>query len=93
MQNESYRAFIDMIILSLPRPKRIKTPMLVLDGGRDAIFTRKEVEATGHAYTTQAEIFPNMAHDMMLEDGWETVAERIRSWLEEQKPTRCATRW
>ena len=26
-----------------------------------------------------------MAHDMMLEDGWETVADRILRWLEEEK--------
>lgn len=84
MQNESYRAFIDMI-LSLPRPKSIKTPMLVLGGGRDTIFTRKEVEATGRAYSTQAKIFPNMAHDLMLDDGWEDVANRILEWLEEQR--------
>jgi pimeloyl-ACP methyl ester carboxylesterase len=84
MQNESYRAFLDMI-LSLPQPKRVKTPMLVLGGGRDAIFTSKEVEATGRAYSTQAEIFPNIAHDMMLEDGWEAVANRILGWLEERE--------
>ncbi len=84
MQNESYRAFVDMIV-NLPRPKRVKTPMLVLGGGRDTIFTRKEVEATGRAYSTQAEIFPNMAHDLMLDHGWEDVAKRILGWLEEQK--------
>jgi len=25
-----------------------------------------------------------MAHDMMLEDGWQTVADRILGWLNEQ---------
>lgn len=83
MQNESYRAYIDMIV-SLPRPKRVKTPVLVLGGSRDTIFTTKEVEATARAYSTQARIFPNMAHDLMLEDGWQAVADHILSWLEER---------
>jgi pimeloyl-ACP methyl ester carboxylesterase len=85
MQNESYRAFLDMIVFSLPRPKRVpKTPLLVLGGTRDAIFNRKEVEATGLAYHTKAELFPDMAHDMMLDNGWVAVADRILGWLGEQ---------
>ena len=47
---------------------------LVLGGARDTIFTRKEVESTARAYATRAEIFPNMAHDLMLEEGWQAVA-------------------
>jgi alpha-beta hydrolase superfamily lysophospholipase len=82
MQNESYRAFLDMI-LSLPHPRRVKTPVLVLGGGRDTIFTRKEVEATARAYRTRAEIFPTMAHDLMLEDGWQMVADRMLDWFDE----------
>ncbi len=83
MQNESYRAFLDMMLFSLPRPKRIKTPMLVLGGGRDRIFTPKECKATARAYGTQAEIFPTMAHDLMLEEGWQAVADRILAWFGE----------
>ncbi len=81
IQNESYRAFLDMMALNLPHPRKVKTPMLVLGGEKDTIFTRKEVEATARAYATQAQIFPGMAHDMMLEKDWETVAESILNWL------------
>jgi alpha-beta hydrolase superfamily lysophospholipase len=35
-------------------------------------------------YGAQAEIFPNMAHDMMLEKDWESVAKRILDWLKEK---------
>ena len=83
MQNESYRAFLDMMIFSLPRPKRVKAPMLVLGGGQDTIFTCKEFEATARAYSTRAEIFPHMAHDLMLEEGWQAVADRMLSWFGE----------
>ena len=30
---------------------------------------------------TEAEFFPSMGHDMMLEPGWVAVAERIHTWL------------
>lgn len=81
MQDESYRAFIDMMIFSLPRPKRVTTPLLVLGGRTDQIFLPHEVEATGRAYGVPAILFPNMAHDMMLEAGWQSVADHILNWL------------
>ena len=83
MQDESYRASLDMMMLSLPRPKRVQTPMLILGGEKDTIFQRKEVEDTARAYHTEAKLFP-MAHDMMLEDGWQDVADYILSWLGER---------
>lgn len=82
--DESYRAFLDMLGLSLPKPKKVKTPMLVLGAENDAIFTMQQVKDTAAAYNTTAEFFPKMAHDMMLESGWEKVAERILKYLDEQ---------
>ena len=81
LQSESYRAYLDMLGLGLPHPQRVKTPMLVLGAENDAVFSVKEVEATAVAYNTQAHIFPNMAHDMMLEAGWPAVAGVILAWL------------
>ncbi len=82
MQDESYRAYMDMVLLNLPRPTKGKTPMLVLGAEADEAITVDEVYATARAYGVEAEIFPAMAHDMMLEPGWEAVAERILAWLE-----------
>jgi len=84
LQDESYRAFLDMTIFSLPRPKRVKVPMLVLGAANDRIFTVPEVEATARAYGTTATIFPDMAHDMILEPGWREVADTILAWLDER---------
>ena len=42
-----------------------------------------EEQATARAYGTKAEIFPDMAHDMMLEASWQQVADRMLSWLAE----------
>lgn len=83
MQDESYPAFLDMLIFNLPRPEKVTVPLLVLGAANDTIFHPDEVEATARAYGTRAEIFPNMAHDIMLESGWQSVADRILSWLTE----------
>ncbi|MBK8900139.1 MAG: alpha/beta fold hydrolase [Anaerolineaceae bacterium] len=83
LDDESYRTFLDMLLLNLPKPSRVRTPMLVLGGRHDTIFTVKEVEATAQAYHTEPHFFP-MAHDMMLEAGWEQVAEKMAAWLEEK---------
>jgi len=81
LQEDSSRIGIDCLALSLPRPKRVRTPLLVLGADEDGAHTRKEILATAHAYRTEAEFFPNMGHNMMLEPGWADVAQRIHSWL------------
>jgi len=39
-----------------------------------------EIEATARAYNTQAEIIADVAHNSMLEAGWQAVAERNLVW-------------
>lgn len=84
LQDESYLGFLDMLMLDLPRPHKVNAPVLVLGAADDAIFHPREVEATARAYKTEPFIFPRMAHDMMLEPGWQQVADRILTWLGEQ---------
>jgi pimeloyl-ACP methyl ester carboxylesterase len=81
LQEDSARIGIDCALLRLPRPKRVTTPLLVLGADEDGAHTREEVMDTARAYGTDAEFFPDMGHDMMLEPGWEDVAERIDAWL------------
>ncbi|MCP4673447.1 MAG: alpha/beta hydrolase [Desulfobacula sp.] len=85
LQDESYLGFLDMLVFNLPKPKKVKTPMLVLGAERDTMFHPREIEKTAMAYNTKAEIFTDMAHDMMLELKWQDVAERIIAWIGEQE--------
>lgn len=80
LQEESARSGVDGL-LNLPRPRHVTTTLLVLGACNDGSVTPKEVRATARAYHTEAEFFPNMGHDMMLETGWAAVAERIHTWL------------
>ena len=84
-QDDSFRAFLDMVALDLPKPAKVKTPVLVLGAARDNMIAPREVEATARAYRTQAEIIPNVAHNSMLERNWQAVAERILAWLNERE--------
>lgn len=85
MQNESYRAFLDMVGLNLPHPSRVKTPLLVLGVERDKMLNPRQIMATARAFNTQAEIIPGVAHNSMLEQNWRRVAERILRWLKERE--------
>jgi pimeloyl-ACP methyl ester carboxylesterase len=80
-QDDSFAAFLDMVALDLPKPEKVKTPLLILGAARDNMIGLREVEATARAYNTQAEIIPNVAHNSMLEAGWQSVADRILIWL------------
>ena len=73
-----------MLVFNLPRPKRVNTPLLVIGAANDTIFHAYEIEATARAYHTQAVIFPDMTHDLMLGTGWQSVADRIIAWLNEK---------
>jgi pimeloyl-ACP methyl ester carboxylesterase len=83
MQDDSFLGFLDMVALDLPKPPKRPTPLLVLGAARDNMLEPSEIQATARAYNTQAEIIPDVAHNMMIELRWQTVAERIVVWLEE----------
>ena len=84
LQDESFRAALDMMGMSLPRPGKVKSPVLVLAAENDEIFPVMQEQATARAYGTEAVIFPGMAHSMMSEPGWQHVADHILAWAEEQ---------
>lgn len=79
---ESDAVMMDMMGRDLPpsRPRR-DVPVLVLGGDSDVCVTPASVLATAQAFATKAEIFPAMPHAMMLDPQWQTVAERIVTWL------------
>ena len=81
LQPESARAMREAMFRDSPEPQRVTTPMLVLGAEADRALTQDEVRATARAYDTDAQFFADMGHSMMLEPGWQVVAERIMKWL------------
>lgn len=84
LQEESARVGVDGLV-TLPRPRRVSAPLLVIGALQDGAVTPAEVRATARAYRTEPVFFEGMGHDMMLEPGWATVAERIDGWLAGQR--------
>jgi pimeloyl-ACP methyl ester carboxylesterase len=81
LQEESPTALLETMFPNRLKPQRVTTPMLVLGAECDGGVTPNEVRATARPYRTEAEFFPDMGHDMMLEPEWAAVAERIHTWL------------
>ena len=81
IQPESFRLALEAALLKLPRPGKVKTPLLVLGAENDRVFTVAEHRRTARAYHTDVTFYPHMAHDMMLEQGWQKVADQILDWL------------
>ena len=72
VQDESFLAFVDMLVFVRAHPARVRRAGAGprRRAGRD--HSVEEVHRTARAYGTQAEIFPGMGHNMMLEAGWQT---------------------
>jgi pimeloyl-ACP methyl ester carboxylesterase len=83
MGPESARAGLDPVIRAR-RAGLVRTPLLVLGAEDDGSRVVGDVSAVARAYQTDAEFFPNMGHDMMLEPGWADLAKRIQEWLADQ---------
>jgi pimeloyl-ACP methyl ester carboxylesterase len=81
LQDESYLAFVGMMF-SLPRPKKVSNPMLVVGASHDRLFPPKSVEATAKAYGVDAKIFDGMGHNMMIDKGWDNVADSVVEFLD-----------
>ncbi len=83
LSNESYRAFLDMMGLAAPRPGKADPalPKWIIGGEKDAIFPPKVIERTARAYNNRATIYPDMGHNLMVDVGWEQVADDFATWL------------
>jgi Alpha/beta hydrolase family len=65
----------------LPDAHLVTAPILVLGAKDDGSRIDGDASAVAGIYQADVEIFPDMGHVMMLEPGWQAVAERIDGWL------------
>lgn len=84
LQDESFMLILDSGLLRLPRPARVTTPLLVLAAANDRVFSLAEEEATARAYGTTARVLPDLAHDAMLDSGWQRAADAVLDWLDDR---------
>lgn len=83
MQDDSFRAFLDLLGLNLAHPKRVKAPLLVLGAEQDWALG-PDTKATARVYGGRMDIIPSVGHYMVLDTNWKGAAERILVWLKEK---------
>jgi len=76
MQDESFRAYLDMLLLNLPYTNYIYTPLIVIGGKDDFMIPPSAIKKTAAKLHAEAYIL-NGGHNINMEDGWEKVAEQI----------------
>lgn len=69
----------------LPDAHLVTAPMLVLGAEDDRSRIDGDASAVARTYQTDVELFADMGHVMMLEPGWMSVADRIHTWLADQR--------
>ncbi len=84
LQDDSIRASFDSS--RLPSPEKMgrpsgETPMLLIGADRDTLFPPSSIRASASAYNAEAMIFFKRGHDLMLDQGWEEVAEYMVQWM------------
>jgi pimeloyl-ACP methyl ester carboxylesterase len=82
LQDESYRAYLDLMFLNLPSPDSVDTRILVLGAAQDSLVNLADINRTAAAYNAEKKIFDSTAHNMMLEPNWRAVADCIIEWIE-----------
>jgi pimeloyl-ACP methyl ester carboxylesterase len=89
INGESPRALLDLSLrLHWTLPERRPPPMLVLGAEGDRICRVDDVEATARHHGVTPTLVPGLAHMLMLEPEWLTVAQALAAWIDEDVPQR-----
>ena len=83
---ESQRAVWDMTLGALPNPFALQAALRGLRlgwfaPGADALIAIEQQRIGAQLLGCQPEVFEGMGHALMLERGWERVAQRVSDWL------------
>lgn len=83
LQNESITVFreIRRLARTWQMPLGDSMPMLVLGGAHDACFSPAILRRLASAHGAALHIFAGMGHDLMLDHGWEQVADAVAAWV------------
>lgn len=81
MQDESFLAFLEMTALNLPDYRKVITPMLIIGGEKDYLIPEKATRKMAELYKSEVIIVNNAPHNVMMEPGWEKVAEKIETFF------------
>ncbi|MXZ88335.1 MAG: lysophospholipase [Dehalococcoidia bacterium] len=78
---ESFRAWLEMLVLRLDARRIGSTPILILGAVGDRLISADALRTTAGDYGADLTMIPEMGHDMMLEGHWPKAAEAMHDWL------------
>ena len=84
LQDESMLGALDCLALERVAVSQVRSPVHVMGAADDAVVADHEIRATARAYGTEAIVFDNVAHDMMLDPNWRIVADSMIEKLDAQ---------
>jgi pimeloyl-ACP methyl ester carboxylesterase len=79
---ESYLAYLDMLFVTRPRPQLVQTPVAIIIGERDRLFSVREARKLARAYGVDATVVPAAAHQLVAGPRWERVAQAVLEAVE-----------
>lgn len=84
-QPESLLVAMDMMGMNPLRlePGAQQLPLLVQGAAEDVFISPAIVRETAGFYRTEAQVFPKLAHAMMLDVNWRNAADSLLSWLDQ----------
>lgn len=81
MQDESFRAYLDMMLLNFPSTKSTGVPLLMIGGENDFLVRPSSLKKNAKQLDAELVLMKG-AHNINMEKGWERVAERISVFLQ-----------
>lgn len=82
LQGESYLAYLDMLFVTRPRPQLVHSPVAIVMGTEDRLFSVKEARRLAGAYGVEARTIDGAAHDLMVGPRWEQTATALLEEIE-----------
>jgi pimeloyl-ACP methyl ester carboxylesterase len=79
LRGDSYLAYLDMLFTVRPRPPLVSTPVVIVAGTADRIFTVAAQQRTARAYGTELVVIEGGAHDLMLGPRWQAAATAVEA--------------
>lgn len=81
LQDESFLAFLEMVFLNLPFLKLLPIPVMIVGAEKDYLISVADTKKMAAKYDVLPIIVKDASHCLMLETGWEKVAEEIRKFV------------
>ena len=80
--DESFLAFLDMLLLDLPKRPAARPPMLVIGGEKDTVCLPSEQQSLADYYGVDCHIIEDAPHNLMSQTKWQEAADKLAEWVE-----------